>query len=330
MGYQAQLHFKRDVLGGQLRRLGHMSDPPLAEVIPSPEPWAYRNHLRLSASLEGELGLLDVSGTCVTPIEICLLPHPLVWNMMEITEMGGQEGGMFLRRLSLRAGVRTGERMMVFETEEDLPPGIEVDVPISCVLLMEDGTPVNLVGRNWLTEELAGRRFRISAGSFFQVNTQQAETLLEAVSQFLDPQGDETLLDLYCGVGTFALSLVDKVSRVIGIESYGPAVDDARANVREGESAEFVEGQARKVLAQLDQHLEAVIVDPPRAGCSGGVLQELIRLSPPKLIYVSCDPATLARDARRLADAGYGLEAVQPVDMFPQTYHIESVSLFVR
>jgi len=250
--------------------------------------------------------------------------------MMEMMEVGGQEGEPFLRRLSLRAGVRTDERMMVFETEDDLAPEIEVDVPLSCVLLMEDGTPVNLIGRNWLTEELDGRRFRISAGSFFQVNTPQTERLLEAVRQFLDPQGDETLLDLYCGVGTLALSVADRVSRVIGIESYGQAVADARANVHEGESVEFIEGRAKEVLAELDLPVEAAIVDPPRAGCADEVLRELMRLSPPRLIYVSCDPATLSRDARRLAEAGYRLEAVQPIDMFPQTYHIESVSLFLR
>lgn len=335
--YEAQLAFKRDILRDQLHRLAHFANPPVAEVIPSPDPWAYRNHLQLSVAPDGGLGFqpvplsgVDVSGNRVIPIQICLLPHPLVWGMAEMMEMGGEEEGEFLRRLSLRAGIRTGERMMVFETEGDIPPEIEVDVPISCVLLMEDGTPVNLIGRNWLTEELAGRRFRISAGSFFQVNTPQAERLIEVVGQFLDPQGQETLLDLYCGVGTFALSFADRVGRVMGIESYGPAVADARANAREGEPVEFIAGRAEEVLAQLDLPLDAVIVDPPRAGCGSEVLRELIRLAPTRLIYVSCDPATLARDARRLAEAGYRLEVVQPVDMFPQTYHIESVSLFLR
>ena len=336
--YETQVVFKRDILQDQLHRLGHFTDPPVTEVIPSPDPWAYRNHLQLSTPVhrtgtpnEG-LGFLDVSGMQVMPIEICFLPHPLVWEIVEMIEMerDREEGGVFLRRLSLRAGIRTGDRMMVFETEGDIPPEIEVDVPISCVLLMEDGTPVNLIGRNWLTEELAGRVFRISAGSFFQVNTPQAERLIEAVGKFLNPQGNETLLDIYCGVGTFALSLADRVGRVIGIESYGPAVTDARANAHQGEPVEFIEGRAEEVLAQLDLPLDAVIVDPPRAGCGNQVLRELIRLSSPRLIYVSCDPATLARDARRLAEAGYRLEAVQPVDMFPQTYHIESVSLFLR
>jgi len=326
--YPAQIAFKREIVRDQLRRLAHIADPPVADTVPSPEPWRYRNHLQLSAAPDGRLGFLEVSGMRVEPIEVCLLPHPLLWELLEMLEM--EEGRTFLRRLSLRAGIRTGERMMVFETEGDLPPEIEVDVPVSCVLLMEDGTPVNLIGRNWLTEELGGRRFRISAGSFFQVNTPQAERLIELVTQFLDPQGDETLLDLYCGVGTFALSLADRVGHVIGIESYGPAVADARANAHGDERVEFIEGRVEEVLPQLDISPEAVIVDPPRAGCGSEVLRELIRLSPPKLIYVSCDPATLARDVQRLVEAGYRLEAVQPVDMFPQTYHIESVSLFLR
>ena len=325
--YETQVALKGDILRDQLHRLGHFVDPPVAEVIPSPTPWAYRNQLRFSVAPTGELGFLDVSGTRVVPIEVCLLPHPLVWDIMEMMEIDEE---MFLRRLSLRAGIRTGEQMIILETEDDTPSEIEVGVPISCVLLVEDRTPVNLIGRNWLTEELAERRFRISAGSFFQVNTRQAEELLRAVGQFLDPQGNKTLLDLYCGVGTFALSLANRVDRVIGVESHSPAVADARANAHPNEPVEFIEGRVEEILAQLDPPLDAVIMDPPRAGCSSEVLQELIRLSAPKLIYVSCDPAALARDARRLVEAGYRLETVQPVDMFPQTYHIESVSLFLR
>jgi 23S rRNA (uracil1939-C5)-methyltransferase len=331
ISYAAQVQFKREILRGQLARLGRVQDPPVAQVLVSPEPWTYRNHLQLSAAGPGaELGFLDASGSRVTPIKTCLLPHPLVWGMAETLEIGGLEEEMFLRRLSLRAGIRTGERMMVFETQDDLPPGIEADLPISCVLLMSDGNPVNLVGNNWLTEELGGRRFRISAGSFFQVNTAQADRLLEVVGQFLDPKGEEVLLDLYCGVGTFALSLADRAQRVIGIESYGPAIADARANALAGEPVEFIEGPAVKALAGLRCSPQTVIVDPPRTGCSREVLKQLLRLSPSRLIYVSCDPATLARDTRQLREAGYALNAVQPIDMFPQTFHLESVSLFTR
>jgi 23S rRNA (uracil1939-C5)-methyltransferase len=328
IAYEAQAIFKQDILQDQLRRLGHFTDPPVAETIPNSTPWAYRNHLQFSVTPEGELGFLDTSGAQVMPVETCLLPHPLVWDMMEIIDVEDAEA--FLRRLSLRAGIHTGEQMVVFETADDIAPAIELDEPISCVLLTEDGTPVNLIGRNWLDEEIGRRRFRISAGSFFQVNTPQAERLLQIIGRFLDPQGDETLLDLYCGVGTFALALAERVGRVIGIESYRPAVADARANALPGEQAEFIEGQAEDVLPGLDLSPNVVIVDPPRTGCSSKLLQELVRLSPPRLIYVSCDPATLARDARQLAEAGYRLEAVQPVDMFPQTYHIESVSLLLR
>jgi 23S rRNA (uracil1939-C5)-methyltransferase len=250
--------------------------------------------------------------------------------MVEALEIGGIEGETPFRRLSVRAGIRTGEQMMVFETQDDLPPGIEADLPISCVLLMRDGTPVNLVGSNWLAEELRGRRFRISAGSFFQVNTAQADRLVDAVDQFLDPEGEKVLLDVYCGVGTFALSLVDRAERVIGIESYGSAIDDARANTRPGEPVEFIEGPAVKALAGLQCSPQTIIVDPPRTGCPREALEQLLLLAPSRLVYVSCDPATFARDARQLIEAGYALMAVQPIDMFPQTFHVESVGLFTR
>jgi 23S rRNA (uracil1939-C5)-methyltransferase len=245
--------------------------------------------------------------------------------MRENTDLEGAE--TFLRRLTLRAGIRTGDQMMVFEAQGDIVPAIELDVPVSCVLLLANGMPVNLIGRNWLEEEVGGRRFRISAGSFFQVNTAQSTALLDVTAQFVAARGGETLLDLYCGVGTFGLTLAEQVGRVVGIESYGPAIADARANVLPQDRAEFIEGEVETALSGLDVSPDVVVVDPPRVGCSREVLSELARLSPPRLIYVSCDPATLARDLHQLVETGYHLEAVQPVDMFPQTYHIESVSL---
>ncbi|MBI3967276.1 MAG: 23S rRNA (uracil(1939)-C(5))-methyltransferase RlmD [Chloroflexi bacterium] len=183
-------------------------------------------------------------------------------------------------------------------------------------------------GQAHYEEALLGRRFRVSAASFFQVNTLQAEQLVQTVADKLELRGDETLVDLYCGVGTFALLLAGRVRRVVGIEESPAALKDARVNAEGVSNVEFIVGKAEEVFPSLKaEGIDAVVVDPPRAGLRPPVIEALIRLRPRKIAYVSCEPSTLARDLRLLVDGGFTLTGVQPVDMFPQTYHIECVSI---
>lgn len=326
IAYQAQLEFKAAVVRDQLARIGHVPDVSVKCTIPSASPWHYRNHVQFAVSDDGQLGFVATNGRRVQTIEVCYLLHPFLEELFAALDL--ELPGLV--RLSLRAGVNTGDQIMIFETHDDEPPVLESDLPVSCVLLLSDGTPVDLIGNNYITEVVAGRRFRISATSFFQVNTAAAEELVRVVSEYLAPTGDETLLDAYCGVGTFALSLADKVGYVIGIEEDAGAVAHARLNAVELADAEFIEGSVEAFLPQLDRRIDLAVLDPPRQGCKPEALTALIELAPRRIVYVSCDPATLARDARRLADGGYQLVEVQPVDMFPQTYHIESVALFGR
>jgi 23S rRNA (uracil1939-C5)-methyltransferase len=326
IAYPAQLEFKAAVVSNQLARLGRLSDVPMKPTIPSASPWHYRNHVQFTVSDDGRLGFVATDGRRAEPIEVCYLLHPLLEELFAALDLELPE----LVRLSLRAGVNTGDQMMIFETQDDEPPALESDLPVSCVLLLSDGTPVNLIGNNYITEVVAGRRFRISATSFFQVNIAAAEELVRVVSEYLAPAGDETLLDAYCGVGTFALSLADQVGHVIGIEENAGAVADARLNAAGLANAEFIEGSVEAILPRLDRAIDLAVLDPPRQGCKPEALTALIELAPRRIVYVSCDPATLARDASRLADSGYHLVEVQPVDMFPQTYHIESVALWER
>jgi 23S rRNA (uracil1939-C5)-methyltransferase len=238
-----------------------------------------------------------------------------------------------LRRLILRAGVHTGEQMCVFEAEDDNAPELEVDLPLSCLLRLSDGTDAVLIGSGAYHEVLHDVVYQVSASSFFQVNTAQTEVLLNVVHSYLDPRPEDTLLDLYCGVGAMGLSIADQVGRVIGIEEHPAAIADARANAREIASAarvRFLQGQAESVLPDLAEAVSKVVLDPPRAGCAPEVLGALLRLKPERIVYVSCDPATMARDARLLAEGSYRLLEVQPVDMFPQTFHVETVSLWRR
>jgi 23S rRNA (uracil1939-C5)-methyltransferase len=159
------------------------------------------------------------------------------------------------------------------------------------------------------------------------VNTAQTEQLLETVQRYLSPQGDELLLDVYCGVGTFGVSLADRVGRVIGIEEDETAVADARFNSQGTDQVQFLVGRAEELLPALDEKVDMAVIDPPREGLHKKALGALLKLAPRRVVYVSCDPATLARDAGRMVRGGYKLSEVQPVDMFPQTYHIEAVAL---
>ena len=292
----------------------------------------------------------------VIAVDECLLLHPLLDEMhgallagiAEADVAGAEQVGdeddaptgppVIVRRINLRAGVNTGQRLLAFETVGDRAPGFVVeDLPVRCVVRRRDGSIEGLVGEPWIEEEVAGRTFRISANSFFQVNTVGAEAMVDLAAELLAPQGHETLLDGYCGVGLFGLSLAGQVGQVIGIEESEAACEDFAWNARDLDNVTLHEGAVEDVLAALagPEHgdepapkIDLALIDPPRSGAGPEVVQHLARLGVPKLLYVSCDPATLARDARLLIAAGYHLEQVQPVDMFPQTYHVESLALF--
>jgi 23S rRNA (uracil1939-C5)-methyltransferase len=329
--YAAQLEFKESILRNQLARLGGVKAAPIRPVIGMAEPWCYRNHIQFALTDDGRLGFVAArsSGRArrVVPIEVCYVLHPLLDGVLTALDLAPSG----LKRLSLRAGINTGQRMIIFETEDDEPPDLEVDFPLSCVLLLSDGRAATLIGKSHIVESLAGREYRISAGSFFQVNTVQAEALVHQVINMLGPslQGDETLLDAYCGVGIFALSLADRLGRVIGVEEKREAIADARLNAAAAdlENVDFIQGRVEDVLPGLEEGLELVILDPPRQGCRPETLKAVAGLGPTKIVYVSCDPATLARDVGTLLQNGYKLVEVRPVDMFPQTYHVEAIAL---
>jgi 23S rRNA (uracil1939-C5)-methyltransferase len=325
--YSAQLAYKTDVVHDQLARLGGLTDVVVRPTHAVGEPWSYRNHVQLHAA-PGGLGYVAADGQRVEPINTCPIMHSLVAELFDELDID-IEG---LERLSLRAGVNTGQQMVIFETIGDEPFELMVDRPVSCVLMQGNGTPVVLVGNDHLFEQVAEQEYRVSAGSFFQVNTPGAEALVGTVASYLSCHPHETLLDLYCGVGLFSLALAAEVAQVIAVEAQPAAAADARFNVESAglDNVRVIEGDVAKTLAALDEPVHLVIVDPPRSGCGLEVVARLASLGPRRLVYVACDPATLARDAKTFAATGYHLVEIQPLDLFPQTYHIESVGLFVR
>jgi 23S rRNA (uracil1939-C5)-methyltransferase len=325
IAYEAQAEFKRQVVIDQLARVGGLRETNVLDIIAAAEPWSYRNHAQFSLTPEGQLGFLTADSHHVVPVKECLILDPLLDDLWAALDMEWPQ----LYRLGLRCGSATGDLMAVFELDHYEDFDIEVDFPVSCVLLLADGETVVLVGNSYLTEHVAGRDYRISAGSFFQVNTAGAEVLVALVREYLAPSGDETLVDLYSGVGLFGLALAGSVGHVIGVEADPSAVADFRYNACGLAHVELLEGKAETALARIEGRVDLLVLDPPRSGAGRQVVGGIARLSPRRIAYVSCDPATLARDARYLVDSGYRLHQVQAVDLFPQTYHIESVALFV-
>jgi 23S rRNA (uracil1939-C5)-methyltransferase len=322
--YERQLSLKVEVLRGQLARKG--CEARMAEPIGMASPWFYRNHVRFFVDGEGKPSFREGRSHRPVPIEECCLLHPLLLETLQDLELRF-EG---LLELELRAGINTGEVLLVLWVEGEQAPALELASALSCVVISEEGEPLAVVGHPFYHETLWERTFRVSFGSFFQVNTLQAEALAEVVLAYLFPEGDELVLDAYCGVGTFGLLLADRVGEVVGVEENPMAVDDAGHNAADTPNVRFVEGTLADVVPQLRSTCDLAVLDPPRGGCDREDLEALMGASPRRIAYVSCDAATLARDVKRLADGGYHLEEVQVVDMFPQTSHIESVSLLVR
>ena len=330
IAYEMQAELKQQVVTDQLARLGGLRDIDVQDCIGAAEPWGYRNHAQFSLTPEGVLGFLTAGGSeeplGVVPIRECMVLDPLLDDLWTALDMEWPQ----LYRLSLRCGSATGDLLAVFELDHYEDFEIEVDFPVSCTLLLADGEVVVLMGNPHLVEYVAGRDFRVSAGSFFQVNTSGAEALVALVQEYLEPTDGKTLLDAYCGVGLFGLSLAGQVDRIVGVEADPSALADFRYNAQGLENVAVIEGKAQKALASLEGPVDLMVLDPPRSGAGKRTVGEVVRLQPQRVVYVSCDPATLARDARQLVDSGYQLRVVQPLDLFPQTFHIESVSLFVK
>lgn len=326
--YEKQLLAKADILRDQLQRIGKIENPPVQPTVASPEQWNYRNHVQFHLTDDGKVGFINASSNAILAIEECHLPEAAIDAFRDDLQF---ESRMNLERVSLRSGA-DDDLMLILESETEETPELEIEADISIVHIYEDH-PVVIAGSDSLTIQVLGKDFHVSAPSFFQVNTPMAEKMVQYLLTNSPTSQSTTLLDLYCGVGLFSKFVADKYAKVIGIEASPSACEDFAINLDEFDNIELYEGAAEEILPALASQLTQpmhMIVDPPRAGIDKHALDAILQINPQVIAYVSCDPSTLARDAARLIKGGYTLQHVTPFDLFPQTYHIESISIFTR
>ena len=328
LAYPDQLAAKTAILSEQLGRIAGLKDPPVRPIVASPQPFNYRNHVQFHLTPEGKLGYHRPTSSAVLAIQECHLPEEAlnaVWPQLDFGALPE------LERIGLRLG--DGEDIqLILESRDPQPPELSIEeLPLSAVHLSPAG-PIVLAGSQSLYMEVLGRAFRVSAGSFFQVNTRMAgamvQHILENLPRYFPLSPQTTLLDCYCGVGLFSAFLAPLVGRLVGIESSPSACEDFVENLDEFDHIELYEAPVEMTLPKLDLRPDVILVDPPRAGLDRYALDALLTLESPLLVYISCDPATLARDAKRLVGGGYRLEQITPFDLFPQTFHIESISFW--
>lgn len=329
MPYEAQLTAKAKILEEQLSRIGHLDQPTVKPAVGSPREWNYRNQVQFHLTEAGRLGYVmhgDVSARSrqILGIEECHLPEaPIaaVWPQLAF------DADSDMQRVEIRLG-SDDEILLALESASAAITEMEIGSGLSVVHITQSDVVV-LAGNDHVIMRVRDRAFRVSATSFFQVNTPVAEMMVEHVLNQL-PSRLGTVLDVYCGVGLFSAFLAERCEALIGIEASPSACEDFAYNLDEFDNVELYEDAAERVLPALNVQAEAAIVDPPRAGLKRGVLDGIAKMGPSRLIYVSCNPATLARDARLLSEQGYHLLQATPFDLFPQTYHIESISVLSR
>ncbi len=365
--YQDQLTFKKKQVTDCLERIGGLSDTLVRDVIGSVEVFRYRNKMEFSFNVTDEdtftLGLhrrgrFDE----IFNVEKCFLTQDVVSDIviwireyvartgLAVYDVRNHTG--YLRFAMIRQAKRTPDLMLNMVTNYGLFPErdkfireiTEAFPQITTIVHNENGQKSNiatgeretvLYGRGFIEERLFETTFRIRANSFFQTNTVQTETLYRTGFDMLEPRSNQRVLDLYCGTGSIGILVSRHVEHVVGVELVADAVQAARDNalLNNVQNIEFYQGFVRDYLKENDRpetFFDAVIIDPPRAGLHPKALKRLLKLSPEKILYISCNPSTFARDAKDLVAAGYTLPEVRPVDMFPHTMHIELASVFYR
>ena len=366
MAYSQQLEFKRNKVKNNLKRIGGFQEIEVLPVIGMEHPWRYRNKTQVPFGMDktGNIVAGFYAGRTHSIIdhEDCLLAPEINRKIIEIIknymkqykirpyDEKSQQG--IVRHVLIRQGYATGEIMVclvinrkslpkaeqLVEQLKQIPGMTSISYNINCentnVILGE--TVVTLYGPGYITDFIGTIQYQISPQSFFQVNPIQTEKLYETALKYAGLTGNEIVWDLYCGIGTITLFLAQKAKMVYGVEIVEPAIQDARKNaeINQIQNAEFYVGRAEDILPEKYKKeqikADVIVVDPPRKGCEQTLLETILQMQPKRIVYVSCDSATLARDLKYLCKEKYQIEKIQPVDMFPEGVHVETVVLMSR
>ncbi len=358
--YEAQLKFKTGVVREAVKRIGKLEDVVVHETIGMSRALNYRNKAQFPVGFSGDapvIGFYASRSHSIINSDICGIQDEksdrirevvrkfLIDNSVSVYDEVTGKG--LVRHVMTRTGFKTGEVMVVVVINgSSLPSGQQLvdslcrEVPdIRSIILNINTKNTNVVlgernkvlyGNDTITDYIGKFKFEISPLSFFQVNPVQTEVLYGKALEYAQLSGSETVFDLYCGIGTIALFLSEKSKKVYGVEVVEDAVRDAKRNARINnvENAEFIAGEAEVVVPGIYRQgvrADVVVVDPPRKGCDERLLETLVKMDPSRILYVSCNPSTLARDLNYLAANGYRAVEIQPVDMFPHTGHVETV-----
>ncbi len=354
ISYDGQLAVKKMLVDDTIQHVARLSIPVLDISFKSNE-WHYRNKTQYPVSgnntswkigfyEQGTHNLIDISRCFLHPEEFDQIREIAREALIAAGETPYQEilhrGNV--RHLVLRRGTDGKTVVTIVTMKEKLNPKVTEKIKkypgVAGIIQNINPQKTNRIlgeknltlwGQNFVRFSLLNKEFRVSANSFFQVNLSQAEELCRRVIKAIAPQGDEVVLDLFSGVGTLSLLVADKVKKVIGVELESTAIADANFNAQNLgiKNAFFLAGDVNSVIANIQQ-ADAVIIDPPRKGCSMETLKRVVSLNPRVLVYVSCNPAAFARDLALLRNMGYGCDLVEPLDMFPQTTHVELVAKF--
>lgn len=365
MSYQAQLDFKKDTVLQNIRRIGGLQNIKVNNTIGMENPFKYRNKVQYPVgSDKGDIriGFYETRSHNIIDSNLCDIQPDESNNIRDVVRGFCKDAGIaiydektgkgLLRHVMVRKGFKTEEIMVVLvvngdklvKSDELVNKLLEYFPDIKSIVLNVNTRNTNIIlgdkniciyGQKYITDYIGSFKFEISPLSFFQVNPIQTEVLYEKALEYAGLSGNETVFDLYCGIGTISLFLSQKAKHVVGVEVVDDAICDAKRNadINGVSNVEFLVGEAEKVIPELyEQGVKAdvVVVDPPRKGCDQLLLNTLVEMQPQRIVYVSCNPSTLARDLKYLTEHGFEAKEVQPVDMFPWTGHVEAVVLIER
>lgn len=366
MSYEAQLAFKTRKVENNLKRIGKFEEIPMESIIGMEDPFHYRNKAQfpfgknrdgkiITGFYAGRTHSIIENTSCHLGKEVNekILEKILAWmNAFHVEPYNEATGKGLMRHSLIRCGFRTGEIMVCLVIngrkipgEEALVDSLKIIPGMTSISLNVNKEKTNVIlgrevinlwGRPYIEDYIGEVKYQISPLSFFQVNPVQTERLYGKALEYAGLTGEETVWDLYCGIGTISLFLARKARKVYGVEIIPDAIEDARRNASLNgfTNTEFYVGKAEEVLPEKYEkegvRADVIVVDPPRKGCDETLLSTMVKMQPERIVYVSCDSATLARDLRYLCDNGYELKRVCPADMFPQTVHVETVVLLQR